>query len=57
MSIDVHIFSLISMIYSAVGIAPTHNLNRIIMLQFPECPLLDARGSFCPILYKEFTTR
>jgi hypothetical protein len=57
MSTDVHMFLLISMFYSIVGIAPMHNLNRIIMLQFPECPLLDARGSFCPILYKEFTTR
>jgi|GEM_PF-3069514 len=57
MSSDVHIFLLFSDSYSAVGTPSKRNRFRIIMLQFPEVPLLTTRGTRCPTLDKEFATR
>jgi len=57
MSIDVHMFPLISMAYSAVGTASTDNQSLIIMIQFPEYPLLATRVTPCPTLTKEFSVR
>ena len=57
MSRDVHIFLLFSYSYSAVGTASKRNRFPIIMLQFPEVPLLTTRGTPCPTLDKEFATR
>ena len=57
MSRDVHIFHLFSDGYSAIGMLSKRNLIPIIMLQFPEVPLLTTRGTRCPTLDKEFATR
>lgn len=57
MTISVQLFPLISCAYEHIGMLSKRNPPRIIMLQFPEVPLLTTRGTRCPTLDKEFATR
>jgi hypothetical protein len=43
--------------YGLIGTMVPRNRRPIIMLQFPEVPLLTTRGTRCPTLDKEFATR
>jgi hypothetical protein len=47
----------ISKAYECIGTASRRNRFRIILLQFPEYPLLDTREQRCPTLSMEFTSR
>ena len=57
MSTLVHYSLMFSIGYAPIGTAHLRNRFRIIMLRFPEVPLLATRGMRCPALYKEFMTR
>ena len=57
MSSNVYYILLFSMHYALIGIASTRSPSAIIMLRFPEVPLLATRGMRCPALYKEFMPR
>jgi len=57
MTIRVQLFLLFSMDCGVVGTGPRHYPCSIIMLLFPEVPLLTTRGTRCPTLDKEFATR
>ena len=57
MSTRVHHSFIFSMGYVLIGIAHLRNQSLIIMLRFPEVPLLATRGMRCPALYKEFMPR
>jgi len=57
MSTRVHHSFMFSMGYVLIGIAHLRNQSLIIMLRFPEVPLLATRGMRCPALYKEFMPR
>ena len=57
MTNHVQYISIISIAYMDAGIAPPRNPSLIIMILFPEYPLLVARGRPCLTLGKENQTR